>query len=437
MAYLFPKAHVITAISFGRDHSLALLEGGRVVGFGGKGSDKPPTGIPNDCSAERPATTPVMVGTHEEMVCVATGYGTGLGVDTRRQVVNWGSSVAGVAGDMGAIDLDTPTVLPGIDGARSVVGREFQFGAVDEAGRLYTWGPNADGTLGRHTEDLNVGPGEVEGLPAVQQVAVGQGYMLALSRDGRLHAWGTNTAGQLGLGHLALVQRPSAVSLPGAVSTVAAGTTHSLAVTKAGELYAWGSNHRGQLGREDVPFSARAVRVALPDPVHAIAAGMHFSLALTEAGEVWAWGWNGRGQLGAGDFVDRRAPARIPGLSQVDAIAAGETHAVALTGGRLHGWGNDASEQIGPSGGKQPRPARGHKDQRRGRGTLLGGHHRPAQQGLCHKTHLRHVSHTLRGFPRPDGDALSHAGPREHGHDAVGRHRLTVRPMTHSTLGRR
>ena len=53
-------------------------------------------------------------------------------------------------------------LLDGIDHVRAIAAGEFLFGAIDAAGRIHTWGLNADGALGRPTARLNATPGIVE-----------------------------------------------------------------------------------------------------------------------------------------------------------------------------------------------------------------------------------------------------------------------------------
>ena len=44
----------VNAISCGRDHTLALLATGKVIGWGGDGSGRIPSGIPEYCTTPAP-----------------------------------------------------------------------------------------------------------------------------------------------------------------------------------------------------------------------------------------------------------------------------------------------------------------------------------------------------------------------------------------------
>lgn len=349
----------IAALSCGRDHTLALLASGRVLGWGGDGSGRYVAPLPPGvCSAPAAGGAAVELELGRKTLALAAGYGVSLGLDDTGRIAVWGANKAGIGGRVDAIAPARPQAVGGMADVdvRAVAAGEFLFGALDGAGKVYTWGLNGDGALGRPSAQLNAGPGLVRGVPAVRQLALGRGYMLALTRGQRLYAWGNNGAGQLGLGHLASLDAPARAALDQLrFDSVAAGATHSLGVSVHGKVYAWGSNQHGQLGQHSdaVPFAPAPLAVRLPERARAVAAGMHFSLALGVSGTVYAWGWNSHGQLGLGDTADRHAALALPGLARVHAIAAGETHAVAATPEGLFGWGGNANGQLGGQLGAQ------------------------------------------------------------------------------------
>ena len=58
------KTFAVTSISCGRDHTLALLTTGKVIGWGGDGSGRIPSGMPEYCTTPAP-TRAVEVIMHE------------------------------------------------------------------------------------------------------------------------------------------------------------------------------------------------------------------------------------------------------------------------------------------------------------------------------------------------------------------------------------
>ncbi len=341
-----PLHYDVAAVRCGRDHTLALLASGSVIGWGTDGSGRVAATTPEYCSTAVAPTRPVEVRLGEPLTAIAAGYGISLGITAGHEVAVWGANAAGIGGRTQAVALATPQRIAGLAGTRAVEAGEFHFGAIDERGALATWGLDVDGALGRASGERNATPGRVGGLPPLAALALGGGAMLALGRDGALFAWGSNAAGQLGVGHLRSVGAPQRIALPPIVA-IAAGASHALAVTADGALFAWGSNQKGQLGRAQPAYSTAPLAVDLPARAKAVAAGMYFSLALCDDGDVYAWGWNAHGQLGLADTVDRKEPTRIAGLTKVRAIAAGRTHAAALGADTLYGFGDNTAGQLG------------------------------------------------------------------------------------------
>lgn len=344
------KWHFI-GISCGRDHTLAVMENGHVFGWGGNGSGRLPSTLPQYCTSLATRTGAVEIRNDAKIKSVSAGYGISLGITEHNTVQIWGASTAGIAGRLDGINPVVPQLLT-LNAKEPttichIAANEFQFGALDNNGHLYTWGLNVEGALGREATQFNDAPGLVKNIPPITQFTVGRGHMLAIDESGTIHAWGSNGAGQLGLGHLMSTAKPQSHQSSTRYKAVAAGTSHSLALAATGRVYAWGSNHHGQLGDEGSRYSTQPLLVKLPEPITAIAAGMHFSMAIGTSGKVYAWGWNGHGQLGVGDTLDRHSPTQLNYVSNASAIAAGETHAVALTSHGLFGWGSNGKSQLG------------------------------------------------------------------------------------------
>jgi len=87
-----------------------------------------------------------------------------------------------------------------------------QGGALLADGRLFRWGPNAAGTLGRHPDMLEFGeyPVEMGEVTAdrVVSFATTVGSTCASRADGTIRCWGANTHGELGRGTVDAVAHP-------------------------------------------------------------------------------------------------------------------------------------------------------------------------------------------------------------------------------------
>eukprot|EP01113_Clastostelium_recurvatum_P035635 TRINITY_DN4992_c0_g1_i3.p1 TRINITY_DN4992_c0_g1~~TRINITY_DN4992_c0_g1_i3.p1 ORF type:complete len:1325 (-),score=259.47 TRINITY_DN4992_c0_g1_i3:68-4042(-) len=126
--------------------------------------------------------------------------------------------------------------------------------ALDQEGRVFTWGLGQAGVLGNGSCKMSSTPSRVSAL-GVKFVEIAAGYFhaAAISDDGGLYTWGSGCNGRLGLGsaHGDKEQvTPRRVTLLGnaRIRRVACGAAHTAAVTEEGALYAFGRNHKEQLG---------------------------------------------------------------------------------------------------------------------------------------------------------------------------------------------
>ncbi len=242
--------------------------------------------------------------------------------------------------------------IPG--GMKQVCANETASYALDSSGRVWSWGSNFQGQLGRQSDEvLNQAPAKIETLPKITHLATGKNHTLALSDKGEVWAWGANTAGQLGQGNLNSLTKPARVLINTSIRAIAAGDTHSLAIDANGRLYAWGSNNLGQLGTlmssKLVRYSSSPLRVQLGFKLKQVDAGMHYTIALSDQGELYAWGWNGMGQLGESTVDSTNQATKISTLNQVREISAGAFHALALNDKGLYAWGDNRNSACGIS----------------------------------------------------------------------------------------
>ena len=348
----------IRSISAGKSQSLALLESGEVLGWGGAGSGRYTVDFVDICSSQTSNQGPVYVGQSARFSALSAGYGVSLGVSDRRELLIWGYSPLSMTTgpDNARAISEIPSLVELVEAPDQIAAGHSCFAAIDVFGKLHTWGLNIDGVLGRKTAQINALPGTVDGLPPVKAVALGDNFMIILSSHGEVFAVGNNSAGQLGSGHLRGVAIPSLVNLPISGGQIAVGSTHVLALGSEGILMGWGSNHYGQLGNSQRRYFETPTVLDMPEKIAAVAAGTHFSLALSVTGAVYSWGWNGFGQLGLNDLTSRSTPTQIRGLSNVQAISAGEMFSLAIGKNDLYGWGCNEAGQIGQAAQKQLTP---------------------------------------------------------------------------------
>ncbi|CAO3691550.1 unnamed protein product [Umbelopsis ramanniana] len=237
--------------------------------------------------------------------------------------------------------------------------------AITKAGKLWSWGCNDQGALGRGGEEME--PALVEGLDDVNivKLACGDSISIALSSDGKVYSWGSFRAddGILGFSKDQKVQsNPVLFSAleKFKVVDIAAGADHAMALTDEGHVYSWGDGKQFQLGRRIMERRKTnglvPERLALRNIVH-IASGSYHSFALNDKNELYVWGCNNFKQTGLSEEYGGRAPDVIESPTQLETftndlivkrVDAGEHHSVVLlTNGNVYTFGRADSSQLG------------------------------------------------------------------------------------------
>ncbi|KAH6663242.1 regulator of chromosome condensation 1/beta-lactamase-inhibitor protein II [Halenospora varia] len=278
--------------------------------------------------------------------------------------------------------------------------------ALAHDGKIYTWGVNDNGALGRNTtweaptrdadaesdsddddDDVELNPLECTptAIPVASfgeeklvfvQVATGDSASFALT-DGLVYGWGSfvgnngligfTTAGaaeadQTKDGELKRrlqIQR-TPVLIPNLknVKSIAAGNDHVLALDDKGAVWTWGSWEQNQLGR--LPVERRRFEALTPhklglSKIKSINSGAYHNFAIDEKEQVMSWGLNNFGQCGipggdeGGDaFVLK--PALVKPLADYTTkhISGGNHHSIACTGDdKVFIWGRCDESQAG------------------------------------------------------------------------------------------
>jgi len=342
----------IIAISAGADHSLAIASNGYVYAWGNNNFGQ----LGDGTTTSR--TTPVQVkgaggSGNLTAVAVAAGGNHSLALMNNGRVYAWGDNTFGQLGDDTTTNRSTPVQVKGmnyfeLDYVTAIAAGSGSSYALSGNGYVWAWGHNNAGQLGDGTTTNRSTPVWVRGvggageLAYVTAIAAGSDHALALRDDGTVVAWGYNYYGQLGDNTTTTRRWPVQVRGPGSaiyltnVTAISAGSAHSLALADSGTVYAWGWNEYGQLGGDTTTNSSRPVRSYGAGNFVAIAAGYYHSLAIRADGEVIAWGRNGSGQLGDGTTTNRssviwvKGPGGTGNLTGVTAVAGGGSFTLVL-----------------------------------------------------------------------------------------------------------
>ncbi|CAH2350073.1 guanine nucleotide exchange factor Srm1p [[Candida] railenensis] len=261
---------------------------------------------------------------------------------------------------------------------------------LDSDNRLWSWGTNDSGVLGRDTSkvaeklknadddssddedgDLNEAestPGLVENLPKtdnkIVQLAATDNLSAVLYDNGDVYAWGCFRCNEGLLGFLKdeikLQSTPLKIDQLKNITQLAGGKDHLLALDIKGIVYAWGNGQQFQLGRRIM--ERHRYRSLEPQQfglynIKYIATGDFHCFAIDNEGKVYAWGLNQFGQcaftdsegnLEDGSLITK--PTIIESLSnkKIVSIEAGEHHTLALTeSGDVYAWGRYDMKEVG------------------------------------------------------------------------------------------
>lgn len=247
--------------ALGFSHALVIeKETGRLYAFGDNGRGQV-DGTVSVESVDKPVTPTFVKG--ESFVDVAAGLFHSAAITAKGEVVTFGCGRFGqsLLDDGNNDEVCTGRWRPD-DGSRLLrvsCGRRHT-AVLDDNGRVWTFGENKYGQLGR-----DIGEGKFDGVPRLVVGTFGEKESRYLDID--------------------------------------SGWSHTVVRTSTG-VYGWGRNDRGQLG------TGSRVNLSVPTPlfenvnVQSIACGSESTMVLNDLGTILGCGWNEHGNLALGNDAD-------------------------------------------------------------------------------------------------------------------------------------
>jgi alpha-tubulin suppressor-like RCC1 family protein len=261
----------------------------------------------------------------------------------------WGDNQLGGLGRTDVLIATAPEPVPGVDGAIDVDGGEYHTCAV-AGGQVFCWGRDQEGELGDGATVNRPTPQPVANLVDIVQVDLGEQHSCARDKAGAVWCWGRNNDNEGGGPGPPLLVEPRQVNIP-AASTVIAGGQSGCAIAGA-DVWCWGKNENGQLGVGDTNRVNMPERVPGYHGARQIVLGGEHSCALMPDGTVRCAGQNSRGQLGDNSTEQRESPVEVIGLADVAELTALDWATCARTGdGTVYCWGANDVGQLGDEGG--------------------------------------------------------------------------------------
>jgi len=185
---------------------------------------------------------------------VACGSRHTLAVVEGGEVYGWGDKENGVSGHGETEGHQyTPRALQALRGV-NVIGVSacgFHSAVVDSEGAVFSWGEGKFGRLGHGNERNALTPKRVEALADEKPVKVACGgfHTACVTEDGAVYTWGGGEHGQLGHGDKVNKTTPALItSLELPVIQITCGWSHSVALTSCGKVFSWGNGDHGKLG---------------------------------------------------------------------------------------------------------------------------------------------------------------------------------------------
>jgi alpha-tubulin suppressor-like RCC1 family protein len=260
-------------VALGPQHTCAVRSGGQVACWGAGESGR----LGDDNAAAHTALGPQQarrLEPHEfidDAIRIVAGAKHTCIVNAQAEIECWGDNTSA---QLGVGNTNAPASAPaavpstGLGAVTDIVAGAYHSCALRD-GRVYCWGSNFYGQLGRALDAGASSDGnalEVPGLSDIASITAGDFFSCALAKSGTLSCWGNNGDRQLGAAEPATSARPIPVGLQGIRSAAASGAA-VCALDGASQLYCWGSNAAGQLGRGPSGPESQSS----PEPIHWLA----------------------------------------------------------------------------------------------------------------------------------------------------------------------
>lgn len=217
-------------------------------------------------------TTPVQVSGLTSVKELSASLYSCFALKQDGSVWSWGYNGNYELGDGFAANRCAPIKVTGLNSIKSILCGQHHALALKQDGTVWAWGYNKNGQLGDGTTTSNGVPKQVSDLSNVKSIyggtyntssASGLDYNVALEQDGKVWTWGYNGYGQLGNGTTTNSNKPVQVFEATSVQDIYCQNLSVIAVKEDGTLWAWGYNAQGELGDGTIKNSTKPVKVLL------------------------------------------------------------------------------------------------------------------------------------------------------------------------------
>ncbi|UKS24193.1 fibronectin type III domain-containing protein [Paenibacillus sp. HWE-109] len=320
----------VASVSTGAGHTLILTTNGKVYAYGA--NDLGQLGLGTTGS---PQTTPQELTTLSGIfiVEVSTYMNHNLALDNQGKVYSWGDNSTSQLGRTGSTSIPTEVVFPTYTGfgnriAKSINATRGNSYAVMTDGTVAGWGDNF------YKQVVNLSgvyiisaPEKIAGLSNITKVKGAWQGAMALNGSGNVLSWGTNNSYLLGQPSQNTAYSPTLIANLSGVKDIVMGNTQSVALGTDKKVRAWGDNTRTGTSATS-SFYTPALVSGIPGNVIAIGGGNFHVITLTDTGKLYTFGSNGNGQLGNNTTTSSQLPILI---NQTISLNLGPTPPASIT----------------------------------------------------------------------------------------------------------
>ena len=257
-------------------------------------------------------------------------------VDNDGKVYTWGKNDYGQLGNGTTTNSSMPICISDTENSvlkgkniKNISTNRYTVCAIDDNGKVYTWGDNERGQLGNGTKNDSSVPicisdteNSVLKGKNIKNISANGYTVCAIDDNGKVYTWGRNNYGQLGNGTTTNSSMPICISdtensvLKGKnIKNISANGYTVCAIDDNGKVYTWGKNNYGQLGNGTTTNSSMPICIsdvqnnALNNAtITKIITRSVDIYAIDDNGKLYAWGGNNYGQLGNGTTTSSNVP---------------------------------------------------------------------------------------------------------------------------------
>lgn len=218
---------------------------------------------------------------------------------------------------------------------------------VDGNGDAWSVGRYYEYQLGRNGDYRLLAPINLpDDSKPIIDVACGIYHTVLVGDDGRVWSFGKNDDGQLGRSGDQTI--PQLIPTVNDIIGVACSFRHTVLVGRNGKVWSFGANDKGQLGRTGDPEIPELVNVPGNELIKGVACGEEHTVLVGNNGKVWSFGNNDDGQLGRSGMGNVPGEVIIDGSGLIDGVSCGMNHTVLVDENRIAwSFGKNDYGQLG------------------------------------------------------------------------------------------